>query len=121
MVALALEGFSNSEYCDYDRTGWVEYSKILYKPISIPGIHVFSAWKSTTHNVAHSASRSAPTAQHDLWVAYFSFFVPSLFCICFFPFCQPTRQPWDWLLHRMLAIAHFDPCMQRAYAEESEL
>ena len=32
MVDLALEGFSNSEYCEYDRTGWVEYSKILYKP-----------------------------------------------------------------------------------------
>ena len=121
MVDLALEGLSNSEYCEYDRNGRVECSKNTVQTISIPWIHVFSAWKSTTHNVAHSTSRSAPTAQHDLWVAYFSFFVPFLFCICLFPFCQPTRQPWDWLLHRMLAIAHFDPCMQRVYAGESEL
>lgn len=84
MVALALDSCLNLECCECDRIGWCKTQKILYKPISIPGIHVFSAWKSTTHNVAHSASRSAPTAQYGLWVAYFSFFFPSLFCICFF-------------------------------------
>lgn len=27
MVGLALDGFSNLEYCEYDRNGWVELSK----------------------------------------------------------------------------------------------